>query len=170
MSALPVNIVNEQDEIIGETSISEAQKHGYFHRIARVMLEDSDGRVLLQKRVPGKHLWPDAWDNSAAGHVDAGEAYEVAAARELAEEIGVKDVALHEIDYYESHDTFEWRKLNRFNKIYRAVIPADTEFVLQTAEVATVQWFTHDELRALVSDHPEQCSDGLRQVYERHYR
>jgi hypothetical protein len=43
----------------------------------------------LQKRSPWKDRHPLLWDSSAAGHVEANEDYDEAAARELMEELGV---------------------------------------------------------------------------------
>ena len=43
----------------------------------------------MQKRSPWKDRHPLLWDSSAAGHVEANEDYDEAAARELMEELGV---------------------------------------------------------------------------------
>jgi isopentenyldiphosphate isomerase len=55
-----------------------------------VFLLDEDGRIYLQKRSIEKLEHPGKWDSSASGHVESGESYQTAAARELEEEIGVK--------------------------------------------------------------------------------
>ena len=48
-----------------------------------------DQRILLQKRASVKKVFPNHWDVSVAGHVGAGEKIEVAAIREVHEEIGL---------------------------------------------------------------------------------
>jgi isopentenyldiphosphate isomerase len=55
-----------------------------------VLVFDAEGRVFLQKRSMLKDLSPGLWDSSCSGHLDSGEDYDVAAIRELAEEIGVR--------------------------------------------------------------------------------
>jgi len=47
-----------------------------------------DGRVLLCHRVPGKAHSPDRWD-FPGGHLEEGESFGEALARELEEEVGV---------------------------------------------------------------------------------
>lgn len=59
------------------------------HRAVHMILRDTSGAVLLQKRSMWKDRNPGLWDSSAAGHVDSGETYGEAARRELQEELGV---------------------------------------------------------------------------------
>jgi 8-oxo-dGTP diphosphatase len=55
--------------------------------VAAVSLIDSDGRVLLAERPPGKHL-AGLWE-FPGGKVQAGETPEAALIRELVEELGI---------------------------------------------------------------------------------
>src|SRR5947207_10543511 len=59
--------------------------------VAAVALIDTDGRVLLAERPPGKHL-AGLWE-FPGGKVQPGETPEVALIRELAEELGIDVVA-----------------------------------------------------------------------------
>jgi isopentenyl-diphosphate delta-isomerase len=169
MSDMPIQIVDEHDVPIRSGSSSEAQEKGLWHRIVRIMVEDGTGSVLLQKRLPNRKLFPNRWDNSAAGHVDYGESFEIAAARELNEEIGLSGVELYELGYYQTHGTFEGRKLNRFNKAYKVVVPYDTQFTPQPEEVATTRWYSIDEMKQLAHDAPDKVTDGILEVVERFY-
>ena len=168
MSDTPITIVDEHDNILRQGSKDEAQTKGLWHRVVRVMVEDEDGHILIQKRNADKQLYPGCWDNSAAGHVDAGESYRQAAKRELHEEIGITPELL-EVDYYQAKGVFHGRKLNRFVRLYKAVVPHSTSFTIQKAELSEVKWVTLAELRALVGQHPHQASDGLHEVCERLY-
>ena len=56
--------------------------------VAAVALVDSDGRVLLAQRPPGKHL-AGMWE-FPGGKVNAGESPEAALIRELAEELDIQ--------------------------------------------------------------------------------
>jgi isopentenyldiphosphate isomerase len=87
--AKDIQIVDENDEPIGATSSQEARDKGLYHRIARVILKDENGRILSQRRSATKSLYANLWTDSASGHVDEGESYEVAIKRELLEETGI---------------------------------------------------------------------------------
>src|SRR3954471_6704889 len=84
------DVVNERDEVVGRATRREVHATGLWHRAVHVLVFDSAGRVFLQKRSMLKDLSPGLWDSSCSGHLEAGEDYDTAAVRELAEEIGVR--------------------------------------------------------------------------------
>src|SRR5882672_1749826 len=86
------DVVNERDEVIGHETRSEVHRRGLLHRAAHVLVFNSRGQVLLQKRSMKKDRQPGVWDSSASGHVDRGEDYDHCAVRELDEEIGLSPV------------------------------------------------------------------------------
>ena len=61
-----------------------------IHAVARVLVWDRRGRLLLQLRSASKDIEPDKWDTSVGGHLLPGEEAEVAARREMREELGVE--------------------------------------------------------------------------------
>lgn len=164
----PILIVDKQDNPIGEASMEEAQQKGLYHRIVRVHVEDKDGRILLQKRAATVATFPNCWDNSAAGHVDAGETYEQAARRELLEELGIK-AKLVVVGSYQTNDVWDDKKINRFNKVYRAIVDANTKLTPQTTEVSEVAWLTVDDIRQLIKDSPDKVTDGIVDVMKQFY-
>ncbi|HUS26019.1 MAG TPA: NUDIX domain-containing protein [Nevskiaceae bacterium] len=162
-------VVDEQDRPMGMVSKREVWQRGMLHRIVRIMVENEQGtRVLLQKRSHAMELFPDCWDHTGGGHVESGETYEQAAYRELQEETGISGVRLEEIAHYRTHDTFHDRILNRFNTLYRARIPLQP-IIAHNQEVNQVHWFTIEEAKRLVRDHPDQVTDGLTQVLRDYY-
>jgi len=69
----------------------QVHKDGDWHRSVHIWLVDPKrGQIGLQKRSPQKDTFPNRWDISAAGHVEAGvtDSRETAE-RELAEELGI---------------------------------------------------------------------------------
>ncbi|QQS69266.1 NUDIX domain-containing protein [Candidatus Saccharibacteria bacterium] len=164
-----IDIVDDQDSVIGTTTKDEAQEKGLRHRVVRITLEDSAGNILLQKRHDDKELYPGCWDTAAAGHVDAGEGYLAAAERELYEELGVV-TQLEQINYYKSNGSYDWRKLNRFTVLYRGAIPAETTLTLQEDEVADVRWISRTEIGSFIQNNPAQIADGLLETNEFLYK
>ncbi len=90
MSDELIDIVDENGNYTGKTCLkSEAHQKGYFHPTIHVWLYTTNNKILLQKRALSKKVFPGLWDISVAGHIAAGEAIEVAALREVKEEIGL---------------------------------------------------------------------------------
>src|SRR5262249_47734551 len=67
----------------------EVHRLGLMHRAVHVLVFNRRGQLFLQKRSRTKDTFPGAWDSSASGHVDADEAYDDCAVRELREELGL---------------------------------------------------------------------------------
>jgi 8-oxo-dGTP pyrophosphatase MutT (NUDIX family) len=85
-----VERVDEQDDVLSVVDRAEATGRGWLHRVATTICRDEQGRILVHRR-PG-HLarFPGYYDVMVGGAVGVGEPYEQAAARELAEELGVR--------------------------------------------------------------------------------
>ena len=61
--------VSENDEVIGPISKFDSHyKVGTYHRAFSVLLFDSSGRLLLQRRASHKITFPDVWANSCCSH------------------------------------------------------------------------------------------------------
>jgi 16S rRNA (adenine1518-N6/adenine1519-N6)-dimethyltransferase len=170
MPDLPIQIVDKNNNPISSATKQQAWREGLIHRIVRINILNEEGKLLIQKRSQQKELFPGRWDNSTAGHVDAGETYEQAALRELNEELGLDDFKLKKIDDYYEESADDWRQLKRFVRTYKLVLkkPLPT-FKLAPDEVTLVKWMDIAVLKELVKNHPEQVSDGLAQVMNRYF-
>ena len=82
-------VVDEQDRPVGGAPRSQVHGNNSLHRAVHVLIFNPAGEVYLQFRSPVKDRHPLTWDSSAAGHVNLGEEYDQAAARELREELGI---------------------------------------------------------------------------------
>jgi isopentenyl-diphosphate delta-isomerase type 1 len=170
MTHPPIQIVDENDNPIGQSDMFEAHEKGLIHRIVRVMVENDNGQILLQKRSEHMHRWPNSWDCSAAGHVDVGEDYMVAAKRELKEELGIKNVELKELGSYYTEDKSEpGVTLKRFNRAYK-VIYNQTPDKVDPYEVSEIKWVNIDEVYKLKKQKPGEVTDGIVEVLDRYYK
>ncbi|KOG11272.1 NUDIX hydrolase [Streptomyces viridochromogenes] len=85
-----VERVDEHDEVMAVVSRSEAIRHGWLHRVATIVCRDTAGRTLVHRRPDHASRFPGRFNWMLGGAVAVGESYEEAAARELAEELGVR--------------------------------------------------------------------------------
>ncbi len=106
--------------------------------------------------------YPGYWDNTAAGHVDEGEAPETAVYRELEEEVGIKDVKLTKVvDYYSEYPIPGGLPASRcYNFLYIGKSDLLTkDITFDPREVAEVKWVSENEIKKIVKS--GQASDGL---------
>jgi isopentenyl-diphosphate delta-isomerase type 1 len=85
-----LEVVDARGTVVGSAPRSEL--HGnpaLLHRVVHVLVFNSRGQLLLQKRSQSKDVAPGLWDTSVGGHVVPGEDAAAAAQRELTEELGV---------------------------------------------------------------------------------
>ena len=84
------------DDATGEVIGTAPRKrcHGdpsLIHRSVHIVVFNTAGQILLQKRNLHKDIQPGKWDTAVGGHLACGENFETAARRELAEELGIKE-------------------------------------------------------------------------------
>ncbi len=84
-----VILVDENDMEVGAMEKIEAHKKGVLHRAFSVLLFNSKGEMLLQKRAKNKYHSGGLWSNACCSHPRPGENIEVAVKRRLFEELGV---------------------------------------------------------------------------------
>ncbi|MHC5907232.1 NUDIX domain-containing protein [Streptomyces sp. S6] len=84
-----LDIVDESDNVIGQSPRGEAYALGLRHRCVFIQARDAQGRLFVHRRTPTKLMFPSLYDMFVGGVVGAGEAYDEAALREAEEELGV---------------------------------------------------------------------------------
>ena len=92
-----LDIVNDEDEVIGRETRALVHARGLQHRGAHVLLFTPNRDLIIQKRSATRKAYASLWDCSVSEHVQAGEDYESAARRGLREELGLEDVALRQV-------------------------------------------------------------------------
>lgn len=88
-----LDIVDEQDRIIGQMERAEVHRRGLTCRNVQVFFVTPAGEVILQKRSLAKKSYPGRLTSTASGHVTSGESHLEAAVKETLEETGVRLVA-----------------------------------------------------------------------------
>jgi 8-oxo-dGTP pyrophosphatase MutT (NUDIX family) len=85
----PVDLVDELDRVVGVASRREVRRRKLLHRGTAVLCRNPAGEVYVHRRTGTKDVFPGRYDMLVGGVVTAGEDYRAAAARELAEELGI---------------------------------------------------------------------------------
>ncbi|HQZ15899.1 MAG TPA: NUDIX domain-containing protein [Vicinamibacteria bacterium] len=81
-----LNVYDEAGAVVGSMERGEAKAKGFAAGAVQLLLVNSEGRVLLQRRRDDKENG-GLWDKSVGGHVQAGETFDAALIREANEEL-----------------------------------------------------------------------------------
>lgn len=158
-----LDIVDETGQPTGEIVDREtAHAKGVLHRTSHVWLarrKNGKVQILLQKRAKHKSSFPGCYDISSAGHIPAGDRYEISALRELKEELGVK---AEEKDLIYCGDRkviwddvffgkpFHDRQISRVFLLW--LDREESEFTIQEEEVDSVLWMDFEQCYAGVQN------------------
>lgn len=84
-----LEIVDENDVVIGIAPRKEIHAKGFLHREVNVIFMTPTGELIFQRRSKTKDVCPNILDAAAAGHVEIGDSYETTALKEAMEETGI---------------------------------------------------------------------------------
>jgi geranylgeranyl diphosphate synthase type I len=164
LMAEAVIAVTERDEVLAPMSKLEAHRGpGAFHRAFSLLLFNTKGEMLLQKRSADKVTFPGVWANACCSHplhtpeeLEEANASGVkqAAVRKLEQELGIDPASI-------SPDSMTFmtkmRYAARMNHTWIErevdhilVLTADVELNPNPNEVADVAWVSHDELESML--------------------
>jgi len=149
-------VVDKNDKILGTATRNECHSNkNLIHRGIYVIVFDSKGRILLQKRSMKKDLGPGLWGVSVGGHCAPGESYEDTAKREMKEELGIS-LKLEKIGKILERKEEE----SEYNTIFSAVIGKE-KIKFDRDEIDEVKFCDASEIKKL----PENAvTQSLRHV------
>lgn len=159
-----VILVDHNDVAIGTMEKMEAHRKGQLHRAFSVLVFNTKGEMLLQKRASDKYHSGGLWTNACCSHPLPGEKMEDAARRRLREEMGIdiqpefaykfiykinldQDLIEHECDY-----------------VFKATFSGSP--CINTAEVEDWKFVDLAWLRADVQNHPEAYTYWFKLILE----
>jgi isopentenyl-diphosphate delta-isomerase type 1 len=143
------DVVDRSDNVLRQEPRSVVHREELLHRAIHVFVFNKAGQVYLQRRSMGKDTAPGKWVSSCSGHVDAGEGYDEAAGRELAEEIGLRgpidlERLFKEAPCEPTGNEFVW--------VYTC--QSEGPFVLDPIEVIEGRWIDLEELKNWLNNRP----------------
>lgn len=127
-----VAIVDRDNHVTGAVPRRQMRAEALPHRCSYIVVQNSRGDLLVQRRTLTKDVYPGFFDPVTGGVVLAGESYEESAERELAEEMGIRGVPLETLfDFW-----LEDGSIKVWGRVYRCTW--DGPVVPQPEEVAEV--------------------------------
>ena len=156
-------VVDIDDNVIGaESKLSCHKDDGIRHRAFSVLIFDSQGRLLVQKRSTQKITFPGVWANSCCSHPldiesenTGNDGVKNAARRKLDQELGIpmgisEDWAFHHIGRMEYSCRWNEDWIER-EVDHIMVVNSDTEVEHNENEISEVRWVDSDEISRMMS-------------------
>ncbi len=149
-----VDLIDRDDRVIGRASRRQVRAENRLHRGVGILCRNSRGLIYVHKRTDTKDVFPGMYDMFVGGVVGAGETYDEAAERELAEELGITGATL---EYLFRH--LYWGPRNR-SLVAVYSVEWDGAIRHQESEVSWGRFFAFDELLEKLTEWPF-VPDGL---------
>ncbi|MFZ1806460.1 MAG: isopentenyl-diphosphate Delta-isomerase [Cyclobacteriaceae bacterium] len=156
-----VILVDSEDRQIGTMEKMEAHRKGVLHRAFSVLVFNSKGEMLLQKRAKSKYHSGGLWSNACCSHPRPGETLKDATKRRMREELGIdtQPKYLYKFQYKaELGDLIE----HELDHVY--VCEFDGEPTINLEEVEDWVYLDSALLKSKITENPEQYTFWLNEI------
>jgi isopentenyl-diphosphate delta-isomerase len=158
-----VVLVDSNDVEVGVMEKMEAHRKGILHRAFSVLIYNSKGELLLQKRAAHKYHSGGLWTNTCCSHPAPGEDLLVAANRRLGEEMGMKGLILTvENSMIYKADLENGLIEHELDYILKGI--ADVDPVMNPNEAEDFRWMAIADLKSDVNLFPEKYTFWLKEM------
>jgi isopentenyldiphosphate isomerase len=157
-----LSVVDENDCVIDTCERRVIHAIGLRHRAVHILVFNDQGQLFLQKRSMKKDLNGGLWDTSAAGHVDAGEDYDVSAVREIEEELGIS--AAHSLEPLFKLPATAATGME-FTQVYRCL--HNGPFNLAADEIDEGGWFSFAEITERTLTDDQRLTETFKTIWRR---
>jgi isopentenyl-diphosphate delta-isomerase len=162
----PVILVDADDIEVGTAGKLDAHRRGLRHRAISVLVRNTDGQFLLQRRNPAKYHSGGLWTNACCSHPLPGENPDDAARRRLAEEMGI-DCRIEPLFVFQYNapvpgGLIENEVVHVFGGRHDGSIEPDPN------EVSEGKWIAYDDLVSDLRSRPDAYTVWFRQYVATH--
>jgi len=165
-SAGKLLLVDENDLVIGYGEKIAVHRQGLLHRAFSIVVFDDVGRILLQRRAPGKYHCGSLWSNTCCGHPLAGETMTDALQARLYFEMGFNCPLFHHHTFiyranFPETNLIEYEIDHVYTGLFNGVPHPNSE------EVMDFRWVTLAELSRQIWSEPGQFTPWFRLIVKR---
>ena len=136
-----LEVVNHKGEVVG--ILPRKHIHGdpsLIHRVIHILVFNTKGHLLLQKRSMSKDVAPGRWDTSVGGHLNPGEDPISAARREMKEELGMSGGEPNFLYTYTHTNSYETELVYTYSCLYEG------EISFNPVEIDEIKFWSLDEI------------------------
>jgi isopentenyl-diphosphate delta-isomerase len=154
-------IVDRNDNIIGCKNGDDLGKED-FYRVSALWITNSKNQILLARRHRNKAHHPGRWGPAVSGTVEEGESYYDNIVKEAEEELGLKNIKPKI-----GPKTITEGEYKHFTQCYTLLLDKSIdEFRIQEDEIEEIKWFSAEELKKNLQEHPEEFIPRMKEYFE----
>ena len=165
---IEVQLVNPNDEPIGSMEKLEAHQKGLLHRAISVLIFNSKGEMLLQRRALKKYHSPGLWTNTCCSHPYPFEIPEDAASRRLNEEMNIESKLNFAFKFIYKTEFSNGLIENELDHVFIGY--SDETPHLNTDEAVAFRWVTIKDLHRDIEKNPENYTVWFKIIIEEHLK
>lgn len=157
------DVVDEHDNVLHQETRTIVHRDKLLHRAVHILVFNSKGELYLQRRSMLKDQLPGVWTTSCSGHVDAGESYDVAAFRELEEELSISLPSSDSMELLFKHPACKrtgWEFIHVYRVLWDGEVHPDPD------EISEGQWILPHYLDEWISTWRRDFAPSFRLVWE----
>jgi isopentenyl-diphosphate delta-isomerase len=165
---IEVQLVNPNDEPIGSMEKLEAHQKGLLHRAISVLIFNSKGEMLLQRRALKKYHSPGLWTNTCCSHPYPFEIPQDAASRRLNEEMNIESKLNFAFKFIYKTEFSNGLIENELDHVFIGY--SDETPHLNTDEAVAFRWVTIKDLQRDIEKNPENYTVWFKIIIEEHLK
>ncbi len=150
---IEVQLVDSSDQPTGAMEKLEAHKKGLLHRAISVLIFNSKGEMLLQRRALHKYHSPGLWTNTCCSHPYPNEDSKDAAERRLKEEMNIESSLNFAFKFTYNASFSNGLIENELDHVFIGY--SDETPHLNTDEAVAFKWIDLIALRESIQNSPE---------------
>ncbi len=159
-----VILVDDQDAEIGTMEKLEAHQKGLLHRAFSILLFNSKGEILLQKRSLKKYHSGGLWTNTCCSHPLPGEDLTVATKRKLWQEMGIDLQPTFAFKFIYKAELINELIEHECDHVFTGCFDGDP--VLNPDEAMDWRYESFTSVKASIQQYPELFSCWFRMILE----
>lgn len=157
-----LEIIDKEGQIISVAPRNVIHRNpSMLHKVVHIIVFNSKGQLLLQKRASNKDVAQGKWDISVAGHVKPGEDILTAARRKMFEELGVVPETLKFFYTYIYSNEYESELVYTYWTIH------DGPFSFNRNEIEEISFWSIEDINKSLKF--EFLSDNFRYEFMRYF-
>jgi isopentenyl-diphosphate Delta-isomerase len=159
-----VILVDTSGNYVGLMEKMEAHKQGILHKAFSVVIFNSKGEMLIQKRAAAKYHFRGLWSNACCSHQRPEETTEQSVSRRLNEELNLENIKTEYLFtfIYKARDIETNLIEHEYDEVYIAVYDGDVK--PNPAEIEEVRWISMTDLRGEIELEPDKFSYWFKEI------